>query len=305
MKIFDQLKYYLKAIKRNWTNKHRLLIQNTYTHENKISILLSPKNIFVLGTTSIFILVFLTILLIAFTPLKVYLPGYTTPEDYHEYRVLSQTVDSLENIITVNQKYIDDFYHVLQGQIIEDEEQVEEINRKIEEKQDLSDAERRRREVANERIFEDAEIIQEDIMRQDARTVSVPVGKRTGINSLWLLPPTNGVIASRFDPVNNQMGIVVRNALGTLISATADGVIIFSGFDPKGGNTVIIQHSDNLISIYNHCETLLKGTAQKVKAGEPIAKMGESGQTNQGANLYFELWYNGIQVNPLDYMTVH
>ncbi|MDL2311695.1 M23 family metallopeptidase [Bacteroidales bacterium OttesenSCG-928-B11] len=306
MKIINNISYFFKAIKRNWKTKYRLLIQNTLTHQNRISILLSPRNIFVLLTTSIFILVVITILLIAFTPLKFYFPGYARPEDYSEYRKLAESVDSLENKLRINQQYIANFYHVLNDQIIEDEKEMVEINNKVETKEALKDADIKKRLAAKERIFEDAEMIQEDVIREGVtHSVSVPVGKKTEMSSLLLLPPTHGVIAERFDPVNGQMGIVIKNQAGTLISAAADGVIISAGYDPKGGNTIIIQHANNLVSIYAHCENILKGTAQKVKSGEPIAKMGDSGQTTYGTNLYFELWYNGIQVNPLDYVVLN
>jgi murein DD-endopeptidase MepM/ murein hydrolase activator NlpD len=259
----------------------------------------------VLLTTSIFILVLITILLIAFTPLKVYLPGYTQPKDYHEFRQLSATMDSLDQVITIHQQYIDNFYDVLHGRDTEKEEMVVAINEKIESKEALSNKEVQKRLSTRERIYEEAEMIQEDVIHQNSvRTVSIPLSKRNGTSSLLLLPPTHGIIAERFDPTSGQMGIVIKNLAGTLISATLDGVIIFAGYDPKGGNTVIIQHNNNLLSIYKHCEQLLKTVSQKVKAGEPIAKMGNSGQTDD-VNLYFELWYNGIQVNPLDYMVVN
>lgn len=306
MKILSKITYFLKAIRRNWKIKYRLLIQNTDTHRNRISILLSPKNIFVLLTTSIFILVVITILLIAFTPLKFYLPGYTEPEDYAEYRKLTRSVDSLNNVVSINQQYIDNFYQVLHEKIMEDEGEVMEINQKIENKEALSDKDRKRRDEAMERIFEDAEMIQEEMMvRQVRRDVSSPVSKKSGANTPLLFPPTHGIIVEKFAPDNGQMGVVVKNEPGTLISSTLDGVIIFAGYDPKGGYTIIIQHNNNLISLYNHCERLLKGVSQKVKTGEPIAKMGSSGQTMHGTNLYFELWYNGIQVNPLDYIIVN
>ena len=79
----------------------------------------------------------------------------------------------------------------------------------------------------------------------------------------------------------------------------------YTGFDPMNGNTIVIQHPGNIISIYKHNEVLLKSVGAKVNMGEAIAKMGSSGQNRmQSAHLHFELWYNGFPVNPLDYIVI-
>jgi len=64
----------------------------------------------------------------------------------------------------------------------------------------------------------------------------------------------------------------------------------------------VIQHTENLISVYKHNSALLKKEGDFVKAGEVIAIIGETGELTTGPHLHFELWYNGSAVNPRDYM---
>jgi Membrane-bound metallopeptidase len=305
MKIFNTIRYYIKAARSNWKNKYLLAIRNVDTHKESINILLSPKNIFVLVTTSVFILIMLTIALVAFTPLRVYVPGYTNPEDYRNYKKMAVHVDSLDMVLKQNQQYIDNFYNVLNDKI-EKEEEIDPNTPKEKTGKELSKKEQAERDKAKESIYEEAEMI---LTRGNesyvASNVSIPVVERANANRLFLLPPASGMIMSEFNPSANEVGIVIKNNKNTLIHSVADGVIIYAGYNTKDGNTVIIQHQGNMISIYKHAESILKHIGYKVKGGEPIAKMGETGTTVHGIHLYFELWYNGVPVNPLHYIVIN
>ena len=306
MKIFEKLRYYFNAIRNNWKIKYLLVIKNKNTHQEKISILLSPKNIFVLVTTGVLMLIFLTIILIAFTPLRVYVPGYTNPDDYQNYKKNALRVDSLDMVLKRNQQYVDNFYNVLHDRILEEEESAAVLNEKYEGKKELSEKEQKKRQQAKETVFEEAEMIMNKASEQrTAGGMSIPISERADISRLFLLSPAHGVIISEFNPVAGKMGINIRNVRNTLVSSVADGIIIYAGYDPIEGNTIIIQHHNNVLSVYKHVETILKNVGYKVKGGEPVAKMGDSGTSPQEVNLYFELWYNGIQVNPSDYIVIN
>ncbi len=86
------------------------------------------------------------------------------------------------------------------------------------------------------------------------------------------------------------------------IKATLGGKVVFSGWTSETGYVIAIQHDNNLLSVYKHNSTLLKKTGNMVKAGEPIAIIGNSGELTTGPHLHFELWYNGTPLNPADYM---
>jgi murein DD-endopeptidase MepM/ murein hydrolase activator NlpD len=73
---------------------------------------------------------------------------------------------------------------------------------------------------------------------------------------------------------------------------------LFTGFSAQDGYVIQVQHSNNITSIYKHCSTILKQIGDRVKSGEAIAVVGNSGEKSKGPHLHFELWYNGLPINP-------
>lgn len=302
---FKKIKYYWSRLRINWKTKYRLIIRNDDSHADKISFLLSPRNVFVVVTTSSVLLIILTALLIAFTPLRVYVPGYTNPEDYRNIKKMAVSIDSVELMLNQNQQYIDNFYRIINDKITTTED-MENPQAKSYSPKEISESERKKIDEANATILEEADLImKEKKSLKNSATASTPLSKRANINTLLLLPPTIGVILAEYNPAENCYGIDIKNIRNTLITSVADGIVIYSGYDPKDGNTIIIQHSGNLISVYKHTEILLKEEGYKVLAGEPIARMGNSGNRSKEVFLHFELWYNGFPVNPSDYIVVN
>jgi len=68
------------------------------------------------------------------------------------------------------------------------------------------------------------------------------------------------------------------------------------------GYVIQVQHAANIISLYKHNARPLKKQGDKVKAGDAIAIVGNSGELTTGPHLHLELWQNGIPVNPEDYI---
>ncbi|MBZ0242725.1 MAG: M23 family metallopeptidase, partial [Bacteroidales bacterium] len=69
------------------------------------------------------------------------------------------------------------------------------------------------------------------------------------------------------------------------------------------GYIIGLQHAGNFFSVYKHNAVLLKKEGDFVKAGEAIAIVGDSGELSTGPHLHFELWFNGIPINPDDYLS--
>ena len=80
-------------------------------------------------------------------------------------------------------------------------------------------------------------------------------------------------------------------------------MVILSAWTIETGYIIAIQHQNNLISVYKHNSVLLKKEGMYVKAGEPIAYVGNSGELTTGPHLHFELWYNGNPVDPKEYIS--
>jgi murein DD-endopeptidase MepM/ murein hydrolase activator NlpD len=117
-------------------------------------------------------------------------------------------------------------------------------------------------------------------------------------SSLHFLQPVNGFISQEFLPDKGHFGIDFGTKKGSPVYASAGGLVIFADYTPENGNTIIIEHEQNYITIYQHCASLLKKVRDIVKQGEPIAFSGNSGKNTTGPHLHFEMWQNGKPVNP-------
>ena len=124
--------------------------------------------------------------------------------------------------------------------------------------------------------------------------------------SIW---PVMGWVTSGFGFRTNpftgltQMheGMDISNRIGTLVTATADGIISDIGDDWAHGKILVISHGFGLITRYSHLSKVLVRVGQKVKRGDKIAEVGMTGKTT-GPHLHYEVRLNGIPINPMRYI---
>lgn len=300
MKVnFEFIKKLWKGVRNNWKTKYKLVIKNENTHEDKFSLRLSPHNIFVIVIASAFLLIMLTAFLIAFTPLRVYVPGYTSPDEYHKYRELAVKLDSLEMLSAQNSSYMQNFQNIV-NEIVstEGEEQKNEGD---------STAEKYTEEefkMNREFLWSQEESIIQQINDQNSK-YTVPLTQRATFYSFTFYPPALGLISKQFNIAEKHYGIDIENQKNSAITAAADGVVLFAGLTPKEGSVIILQHTGDIITVYKNNEKLLKKIGDKVKANEQIAIMGNADTENKNYHLHFEIWYNGYPINPTLYMTAN
>jgi len=122
------------------------------------------------------------------------------------------------------------------------------------------------------------------------------------INQIHLFVPIKGVITEQFDATSDHFGVDLVSEPNARISAVLGGTVIFSGWTLETGYVIYLQHETDLISVYKHNAELLKGTGEKVKAGEAIAIVGNTGELSTGPHLHFELWHKGAAINPEQYI---
>lgn len=96
-------------------------------------------------------------------------------------------------------------------------------------------------------------------------------------------------------------GVDIANQSGTPIIAAADGTVIFAGYMPVYGKTILIEHSSLYTTKYGHNSVLLIKEGEEVKKGQIIAKMGNTGRST-GPHLHFTIYKNGQTQNPLLYL---
>jgi murein DD-endopeptidase MepM/ murein hydrolase activator NlpD len=135
-------------------------------------------------------------------------------------------------------------------------------------------------------------------VKSDIFTVKQKTNKMT---ITYFGTPVVGVISQKFNKKNHP-GIDIVTKKGMAVKACLSGTVIYSGYSHKDGHILIIDHGNKFISVYKHNKHALKKTGAKIKLGDPIAIVGNTGENSDGPHLHFELWYNRNPVNPEDYM---
>ena len=275
-------------------NKYRMVIMNDETFEERLSFRLSRMNVFVVAVAGIILLIFITTYIIAFTPLREYIPGYGSSESNRNIRELMLKADSLEEDIKNKDLFLFNIRNIIEGK---------EIVSKLPEKPDS--AATAYDKISFTKSKEDS-ILRKEMEKQDQYNIAVTEYPTTSsvssISNFFFFTPLKGMITNNYNPTEEHHGIDIVAAKNEAIKATLDGTVIFAGWTLKTGYTIAIQHQDNLISVYKHNSALLKKEGDYLKAGEAIAIIGETGELSTGPHLHFELWYDGVSVNPADYI---
>jgi len=283
-------KYLLRRIR----DKYRLVLLNEETLEERISFKLSRLNVFVaIGLLSI-ILVFITTYIIAFTPLKEYIPGYTDVTLQRRIYELQLRSDSVAFAMRTQEKYLQSLKKVLGGDIPNEREMAAVDTAKAKSYLNIKD----------KRSPEDSILRTEydNANKYNLFKSDRSARKGSSMRNLTFFSPVKGIVTSEFDPLRKHFGIDIVAARDEVIKAVQDGTVIFSGWTVETGYVIAIQHPGNVISIYKHNSVLLKKAGNIVHAGETVAIIGETGELATGPHLHLELWINGIPVNPKDFI---
>ena len=278
-----------KKIKKKLLHRYRLVILNDDTFEERLSLNLTRLNVFVLGTLSAIFLIVFTTILIAFTPLKEYIPGYSSTSLKKKAVKLSFKTDSLQRVIDLNEKYFASIKQVLQGEVSTVQFNKDSI---------IQAAKLEASQVDLNPIKEDS-LLRQKVDKEDKYNLFETAKSRA---SFVLFPPANGTISENYNSKTKHYAVDVVLAKDTPIKATADGTVIFAEWTTQTGYVIILEHSYGLISVYKHNASLNKSQGDLVKAGEVIAASGNSGELSTGPHLHFELWSDGYSVNPTNFI---
>ncbi len=300
---FQKLKKIWNIIKSEWKTHYRIVFSNEQTHEQQWVIKrLTIQKIFVVGVIAAFVVIILTTILIALTPLRMYIPGYTTKNDYKLYKQAVEHIDSLEQVIKYNQQYIDHFSTLLADEVPTAEEMDEDAAKTPSVHTTMRDKERM---AATNELLEESDMILARNEEGMGNSGGIPNIEQAKITNLNIYPPAIGAVVRLFDVVKGHYGIDIAHNDRNTVTSVADGVVISTYFNSADGYVIMVQHPGNLISIYKNNTSLLKKTGARVTAGTPIALMGSSDTKGTGKkHLHFELWYNGFPINPLEYLVV-
>jgi murein DD-endopeptidase MepM/ murein hydrolase activator NlpD len=275
---------------------YRLVIMNDDTLEERFTFRLSRLNVFIaLGTITI-VLIFLTSILIAFTPLREYIPGYTNVKLQRNLYELQLKTDSVVKELERKDKFLDNLKKIINGNDLSSEIPA------------ANDTVRRYGDIRINRSTEDSMLRLEvesqakySLYRMESSGSALQ--KKTSLGNVLFFVPLKGVITNDFDPARQHYGIDIVAKENEAIKAVLDGTVIFSDWTVETGYVITIQHLQNVVSVYKHNSALLKRQGEHVTAGEPIAIIGQSGELTTGPHLHFELWNEGNPINPQDYIS--
>ena len=274
-----------KKFKKKLLHKYRLVVLNEDTFEERLAVKLTRLNVFVISFLVAVFLVAITSVIIAFTPLREYIPGYSSTSLQKQAMTLDFKTDSLLNVINRNDVYINSVKSVLRGEV-----SAVEINKDSIYKDAQSDA-----AILDLKPSQADSILREKINNEDKYNL---FDTATSITNFVFFPPVNGSLSAVFDPNETHFAVDIIVPKNTPVKATADGRVIFSSWTSDTGYVIIIDHGDELISVYKHNSSLTKTQGDFVKSREVIAVSGASGELSTGPHLHFELWYNGTPLNP-------
>jgi len=276
-------KYWSKLFRR-----YRFVIMTDSSFEEKLSLTLSRLNIFAFAGIFVFVCFFSTLLLIAYTPLSVYVPGKSSSSVQKSLIELSLKSDSLESLMLNRAVYLENINNIISG------------NELITPTESNSSAFEKEDKIIFEKSKADS-LLRLLVEAEDKS--SIYVKSVSNNNYLTFFTPLSGLISDTYNSKIKHFGVDLVAKDKSRISSVLDGTVLISHWTSETGYVIAIQHKNDYVSLYKHNSLLLKEAGDFVNAGDHIAVIGNSGELSTGPHLHFELWHKGAPVNPEDYIS--
>lgn len=273
-----------------WRFKYRFVVLNSENFEERLSFNLSRLNVFLLICVVTTILMGGTTLIIAYSPLREYIPGYTSTNIRRQMVSLNLMSDSLKTELNNRDRYLQNIKNIIEGQPIDT------ISTKVIQSVATQD------EMNVERILEDSLLREQVEAEEKFNFFGSTNDNEQSIEKLVFFVPVKGLVTQSFNLDENHYGVDVVTKENELIKSSLNGVVVFSSWTSETGHVIAVQHENNLLSLYKHNSVLLKEQGERVEAGEAIAIIGNSGKWSSGPHLHFELWHNNKPVDPEKYI---
>lgn len=277
-----------RKIKKKLLHKYRLVVLNEDTFEERFSFKLNRLNVFVFSTIFALLLIVITTIIIAFTPLREYIPGYSSTSLKQKATSLAYKTDSLQQELNVNQQYLASIRKVLTGDV-----KTVDFN-----KDSIIQAAQVDTATINLSASAEDSLLREKVAREDKYN---PLANTDELN-FTLFAPVKGNISSPYNPEEKHFAVDVVTVKDAPVKAVADGTVIFAEWTAETGYVMIIEHRNDIISVYKHNASLNKEQGELVKAGEVIATVGNTGELTTGPHLHFELWSDSYPIDPTNFI---
>lgn len=271
-------------------NRFRLVITDDSTHEYLFKVKFTRTSGLVAIICAVVMFTAIIFSIIAFTPVRTFIPGYPDARSKRAAIQNAIRIDSLESVIFRWELYSENLRRVVEG---EEPLKIDSIiNAATNPETGL---------ISSEELAKKDSLLRLNVMKEEQFDISERDKRDLPIEGMHFFPPLKGVVSQGYDPAIHPY-IDITAAKGSVVKATLDGTVIHAGWSEDAGHTIQLQHEGNIISIYKHNEKLLKKVGDKVTAGSPIALVGNTGEMTTGDHLHFELWHNGEAVDPTRYI---
>ncbi len=272
---------------------YRLVFFNDNTFEEVWHLRFTLINVLSLAGTVLILLVGGSMALVMFTPMRELVPGYPTDAMRRQVVANAMRLDSLEHEIKLRDKYFNTLNAIISGR-----------------EPEMTEAGTDNGASGNYDNIRFTRSEQDSLLRKQVEEEeqfnfiipSQPVSEEASISKIHFFKPLEGVVTGKFDLKSGHFGIDVVAAPNEVVKSILDGTVIMAAWTVETGYVIQIQHQANILSVYKHNANLLKKQGDKVKAGDAVAIIGNSGELTTGPHLHFEIWQTGKPVNPEDYI---
>lgn len=279
-----------KKLKKQLFTKNRLVILNEDTFEEVFSLRLTLMNVFVVGTIGAVLLILATTYIIAFTPLREYIPGYASTKLKRDATQLALKSDSLQTVLEKNEAYLASIKRVLAGEV-----DVAKLS-----KDSILATEVKPVDLKAEAPTQEELKLRQEVAKEDKYNLFEKAQSKT---SIVLFAPVKGMVTEKYNARTKHFSTDIAVPKNTPIKSVLSGTVIFAGWTPNTGNVAIIRHNNGFISVYKHAASLTVEQGDAVKTGQAIAIAGSTGDESTGIHLHFELWKDGYPVDPQNFIS--
>lgn len=280
-----------------WQDPYRMVVRNEESLEEVASYKLTLLNVYIALCSLIVLVAVAVAAVIAYTPLKTMVPGYNGTDEA-ELVQLYKDLDSLDQLKRAQDLYNESIRRVLVGEV-----EYAPDSPPVSSKTDNIAEEPVDRVEADKQLRKDVEMEQIRSATGGQDNISVNVSPLdVPLEQMYFTPPVSGSVSLTFDGETDHIGVDIIAPKNTPIKAAMDGWVISSDWALETGNTIAIQHTNNIVTFYKHNSALLKKVGEYVRAGEAIAIIGNTGELTDGPHLHFELWHKGKAMNPEDFV---
>ncbi len=245
----------------------------------------------------LFVLITLSVInffVISYTPIKFLVPGYPDKETILISQITTYKLDSIQHELEIKNQYITNILRILKGDSLENytnDTIIKDTN--IDYKNlDMS-------------ISKNDSMLRHEVEQKEMFNINNTTNLTSNINlyQINFYPPVKGVVSNTFAPLRGHYGIDIVSKPNTAVSAAYDGTVIGTSWSLEAGYTIQIQHFNNVVTVYKHLSGIIVKQGDRIKTGQPIAFVGNTGELSSGTHLHFEMWYGGKPLNPADFIS--